>query len=153
MGGQPIAGQPMGGQPMGGQPIAGQPMGGQPIAGQPMAGPIAGQPMGFVRPPAEEPLATQAILSGTQGTYPIADDKELKVGRDPGVCGICLTEPRVSGFHATLKLDNGQLYVRDEGSNNGTYIGGMKIQAHTWQSIPNGGAVKFGPIEFTVRLE
>ena len=52
---------------------------------------------------------------------------EMRAGRDGAVCQILLTEPRVSGTHATLKFEGGQLLVRDENSNNGTYINGQRL--------------------------
>jgi pSer/pThr/pTyr-binding forkhead associated (FHA) protein len=97
--------------------------------------------------------ARQAVLQGTPGTYVIVEGKESRVGRDPAFADICLTEPRVSGSHALVKIENGQLYIRDEGSNNGTFVAGGKIQSHVWTPVPPGGAVRFGPIEFNVRLE
>ncbi len=97
--------------------------------------------------------ASQATLQGTPGIYPVAQGRELKVGRDPGLCDICLTEPRISGMHATVKFEAGSLQIRDEGSNNGTFVAGAKIQSYAWVAVPPGAAVGFGPIEFTVRLE
>jgi pSer/pThr/pTyr-binding forkhead associated (FHA) protein len=85
--------------------------------------------------------------------YPVTDGRELKVGRDPGLCDLCLTEPRVSGLHAAVKFEQGQLFVKDEGSNNGTYLNGGKIQSHVWQPVPAGAALRFGPVEFAVRIE
>ena len=79
--------------------------------------------------------------------------RELKVGRDPGLCDIHLTEPRISGMHASLKFEGGQLLVRDEGSNNGTYVSGGQIQSYGWVPLAPGATVRFGPIEFTVQLE
>jgi pSer/pThr/pTyr-binding forkhead associated (FHA) protein len=55
--------------------------------------------------------------------------------------------------HATLKFENGQLYVRDEGSNNGSYVNGARIPAQTWTPVPGSATLKFGPVEFRVRLE
>jgi pSer/pThr/pTyr-binding forkhead associated (FHA) protein len=52
-----------------------------------------------------------------------------------------------------VKLEGGQLLVRDEGSNNGTYVGGQKIQPHVWTPVPPGGMIRFGPVEFSTRLE
>jgi hypothetical protein len=98
-------------------------------------------------------LPTQASLEGNPGIYPITAGKELKVGRDPGLSDICLTEPRVSGRHASLKFEDSQLFVKDEGSNNGTYLNNGKIQSHAWVSVPPGATLRFGPIEFTVRFE
>jgi pSer/pThr/pTyr-binding forkhead associated (FHA) protein len=77
----------------------------------------------------------------------------MKVGRDGANCQVVLTEPRVSGVHATLKFEAGQLMVRDEGSNNGTYVNGQRLGAAIWTPVSPGGALRFGPVEFAVRLE
>jgi hypothetical protein len=133
----------------------------------------AAAPAGFAQPPhvaiatgslaeATAPTAVpapgpaqvrQATLRGTPGIYPVHPSREVRLGRDPAMADICLTEPRVSGSHATLKLENNTLYVRDEGSNNVTFVNGTKVHSHTWTSVPNGAMIQFGPIEFSVRLE
>ena len=41
----------------------------------------------------------------------------------------CSTEPRVSGQHASLKVEGGQFFVRDENSNNGTFLNGQRLAA------------------------
>ena len=58
-----------------------------------------------------------------------------------------------SGVHATLKLDAGQLYVRDENSNNGTFVDGHRLAPGVWTVAPAGTAVRFGPVEFGIRIE
>ena len=93
------------------------------------------------------------MLSGPAGTYTIAPDIEMSVGRDAAKCHITLTEPRVSGVHATLKLEGTELRVRDEHSNNGTFIDGLRLAGGTWTVAPAGGVVRFGPVEFSVRVE
>jgi len=75
------------------------------------------------------------------------------VGRDPAQCPIFLSEPRISGVHATLRFDAGQLLVRDETSNNGTWIAGSRIAPGVWTPVPVGVPLRFGPIEFAVQLE
>jgi predicted component of type VI protein secretion system len=59
----------------------------------------------------------------------------------------------VSSLHASVKLENGQFFVRDENSNNGTNLNGTRIAAGQWTPVPNGSLLKFGPIEMNVRLE
>ena len=76
----------------------------------------------------------------------------MLVGRDPARCAIHLTEPRVSGLHATMKIEGGTLFVRDEGSNNGVWINGERIPAGTWAQVPPNAALRFGPIQFSVQL-
>ena len=77
----------------------------------------------------------------------------MRAGRDGAQCGILLTEPRVSAIHASLKLENGQLLVRDENSNNGTLVNGNKLSPGVWSAIADGSMVRFGPVEFSTRLE
>ena len=139
--------EPMPMPPPGGSPPPGPPFG--PFAGAPfLAAPTAPAP-----PAPFAPVPQQATLSGAPGIYPVTAGHEMRVGRDPGVSDICLTEPRVSAMHATLKLEAGQLQVRDEGSNNGTFVNGARIQSHVWAAVGHGAVLKFGPIEFNVRME
>ena len=65
---------------------------------------------------------------------------------------IYLSEPRISGVHATLKLEGGQLLVRDETSNNGTWIAGSRLAPGAWTQVPPGAPLRFGPVEFEVEL-
>ncbi len=117
-------------------------------------GPPAGAPppmdFGYGAPPAG---ASRATITGNAGTFSINPGLDMKVGRDGAACQILLTEPRVSGTHATLRFEGGQLLVRDEGSNNGTFLNGQRLQAGAFTPIPPGAALRFGPVEFSVRLE
>jgi hypothetical protein len=92
-------------------------------------------------------------LRGSAGEFTIRPGPEVRVGRDPSACSIFLGEPRVSGVHATLKLEAGRLLVRDETSNNGTWISGERIAPGTWTPLPQGAPLRFGPVEFTVQPE
>jgi pSer/pThr/pTyr-binding forkhead associated (FHA) protein len=97
--------------------------------------------------------AGAAILRGPAGQYAVRAGAEMRVGRDPAQCPILLNEPRISGWHATLKLEAGQLLVRDETSNNGTWIFGARIAPGAWTAVPSGAPLRFGPVEFSVQLE
>ena len=59
----------------------------------------------------------------------------------------------MSGTHASLKIDSGQLFARDDNSNNGTTINGQRLSPGVWTPVPNGASLRFGPIEFMVNLE
>jgi len=96
--------------------------------------------------------ANSATLQGASGVYTILPGQELKAGRDPAMCGIVLNEPRVSGVHATVKFENGQLFVRDENSNNGTLVNGNRLSPGVWSPVQGGSMVRFGPVEFSARL-
>ena len=97
--------------------------------------------------------ATRATLSGSAGIFTVMPGVEMRAGRDGAACQILLSEPRVSGTHASLKFEGGQLFVRDENSNNGTSINNGRIAASVWTPVPQGATLKFGPVEFAVRLE
>ena len=90
------------------------------------------------------------VLTSALGTFKVSPGGEVFVGRDPARCAIHLTEPRVSAHHATMKLENGALYVRDERSNNGVWINGERVAAGTWVVVPANAALRFGPIQFSV---
>jgi len=79
--------------------------------------------------------------------------QEMRAGRDAAMCNIVLTEPRVSAVHATLKLESGQLMVRDENSNNGTLVNGNRIAPGIWSPVQSGSILRFGPVEFSARLQ
>jgi hypothetical protein len=118
--------------------------------GMTMAQPAQGAPAGNAY---GQPAGSRAVLSGVAGTYGVAPGVEMKVGRDAAKCHISLSEPRISGVHATVKMENGQLYVRDEQSNNGSFVDGHRLAPNVWTVAPAGGVLKFGPVEFNVRIE
>ncbi|WP_438019621.1 FHA domain-containing protein [Sorangium sp. So ce315] len=97
--------------------------------------------------------ASRATLSGPAGIFTVLPGPEVRAGRDGATCMIALSEPRVSGTHASLKIEAGQLFVRDEGSNNGTYVNGQRVATAVWTPVPPGASLRFGPVEFSVRLE
>jgi pSer/pThr/pTyr-binding forkhead associated (FHA) protein len=91
-----------------------------------------------------------AVIQGAPGQFSIGPGSEVRVGRDPAQCAVLLQEPRVSGVHATLKFERAQLWVKDEGSNNGTYIENQRIAVGQWTVVSHGAHLRFGPIEFNV---
>jgi hypothetical protein len=105
-------------------------------------------------PIAPEPSnATRAIISGPPGTFTVAAGPEQRAGRDATQCTLVLADARVSSVHAALKFENGHLFVRDEGSNNGTFVDGAGAPRGVWTQVRHGAALRFGPLELSVRLE
>ncbi len=107
-------------------------------------------------PPQDAPPSpyggSSATLQGSAGLFTILSGQEMRAGRDTEKCAIVLNEPRVSSVHATVRLDNGQLLVRDENSNNGTLVNGARLSPGVWTPIPTGSIVRFGPVEFSARV-
>jgi hypothetical protein len=131
--------------------------GGVAAPGFPLTGAMSAQ--GLVAPPnpygpaAPSQSTSAATIRGPSGQFTVRPGSEVRVGRDPAQCPIFLSEPRVSGVHATLRFEGGQLQVRDETSNNGTFIAGARIAPGAWTPVPAGAPLRFGPIEFAVQLE
>jgi len=130
----------------GGQPPQYGLTGAVPQANVPPPDPYAGGAGGM-------PGASRAVISGAAGTYTVLPGMETNVGRDGARCQVLLQEPRVSGVHGTLRFEGGQLLVRDGGSNNGTYLNGNRLPAGVYTPVPPGSMLRFGPVEFLVRLE
>ncbi|HVW25162.1 MAG TPA: FHA domain-containing protein [Polyangiaceae bacterium] len=101
----------------------------------------------------EPAFATRAVLTGSPGTFTVTAGSEIRAGRDANQCTLVLPDARVSSVHASLKLENGHLFVRDEGSNNGTFVDGASAPRGVWTQVRHGAALRFGPLELTVRLE
>ncbi|HET9955234.1 MAG TPA: FHA domain-containing protein, partial [Polyangiaceae bacterium] len=126
------------------------PPGPSPYAAAPPAYAPPQQPVPPMQPP--QPaygggMPSSAVLQGAAGTFTILNGQELKAGRDPNQCGIVLHEPRVSGVHATLKLEGGQLLIRDENSNNGTLVNNVRLSPSVWSPVPSGSLLRLGPVE------
>jgi pSer/pThr/pTyr-binding forkhead associated (FHA) protein len=117
------------------------------------AQPLVPPPNPYGAVPGAQAMATAATLRGAVGQFTVRAGSEVRVGRDPSQCPVLLEEPRISGVHATLKFEHGSLLVRDETSNNGTWLSGSRIAPGAWTPVPPGTPLRFGPIEFNVQLE
>jgi len=71
-----------------------------------------------------------------------AIDRELTVGRGAGCAIVLGDDTYVSQLHARLFQQNGEGYVEDLGSTNGTYVNGKPITGAT--RLRRGDQVQFG---------
>lgn len=111
--------------------------------------PLTGAMPSVLAPPVDPYAANGTRLVGP-GVDFVLGPVEAAVGRDPARCKVLLAEPRVSGVHAHVKLEGGLVYVKDEGSNNGTFVDGAKIAPHLWVPVRSGVELRFGPVAFKV---
>jgi pSer/pThr/pTyr-binding forkhead associated (FHA) protein len=72
---------------------------------------------------------------------------ELTVGRGPG-CTLVLNDPKVSRRHATLTGEGRTVFVRDEGSLNGTWLNDERIAQPRRLAV--GDRLRIGGSEFVV---
>ena len=103
--------------------------------------------------PAPRRSASQATLQGSAGVFTVTAGSEVRAGRDDSKCVVLLTDPGVSGVHATLKVEGGQLWIRDERSNNGTFVDETRLPPGTWTPLEAGSQLRFGPVHFSIRLD
>ncbi len=74
-------------------------------------------------------------------------DEVFRIGRRPEM-DLTVDSPVVSGAHAELFQINGQLFVRDPGSTNGTFVNGERITCDT--ALYDGTVLELGDTSFRV---
>lgn len=73
-------------------------------------------------------------------------------GRDPATCQLAFTDPTLSRRHAEIFVEQGQCYIRDLGSANGTWIDGAHL-GHDAVAIQPGQQVWLGHVPLGVTWE
>ena len=80
----------------------------------------------------------------------LVDPLPFTVGRQPGCC-LQLNYRTISGHHADLQVDRGQLWVIDRKSTNGTYVNGRRISEPT--PLREEDLVQFADIAMRVKCD
>jgi hypothetical protein len=107
----------------------------------------ASAPRPVPSPPAEKPARGRGparlriVEPEARRGETFALDDELTVGRGGG-CGIVLDDSFVSQVHARVFRRNGEVYVEDLGSRNGTLLNGRPVQRA--ERVRRGDRVQFG---------
>jgi pSer/pThr/pTyr-binding forkhead associated (FHA) protein len=80
------------------------------------------------------------------------DGARVVIGRGQG-CDVRLPDPSVSHRHATIRLERGKHALVDEGSTNGTFVGGVRLAPSTPRALRSGDLVRVGRVWLEVRLD
>lgn len=92
------------------------------------------------------------VASGVhQGKVVPITAPQFLIGRDPQ-CQLRPASQAVSKQHCAVIVRDGQVFVRDFGSTNGTLVNDALVQNEE-RAIVNNDSVKIGPLDFTVRIE
>lgn len=71
------------------------------------------------------------------------DASTFVIGRDAGV-SFRINEHAISKKHAQISCMNGQYYIKDLGSSNGTFVNEARLEANKETPISHGSSIKFG---------
>ena len=103
--------------------------------------------------------ASGAVLSGISGeisgqTYRIPAGRSTIIGRNAGPDGISLTVSRsVSGQHCQLSWSNGNLYITDLNSTNGTWLNNQRLVPQQRYRIEDGSVIYLGNKNLGLRVK
>ena len=90
-----------------------------------------------------------SIASGQSLTRFAIDEDRFTIGRRPEMC-LKLASPRVSGRHAEIVVAGENLFIRDLGSKNGTYVNRRRVTDMT--PIGEGDHIELADLEFRVEF-
>jgi pSer/pThr/pTyr-binding forkhead associated (FHA) protein len=96
---------------------------------------------------------TKYFLQGrTKGNSPLIiplEKNETLIGRSKG-CSLILQAPSVSRKHSVIKIIAEDVYLKDLGSRNGTYINGVRLEDETL--LRSADIIRLGEMEFTFQI-
>jgi pSer/pThr/pTyr-binding forkhead associated (FHA) protein len=78
--------------------------------------------------------------------------QRVVIGRGAG-SDVRLPDPSVSHRHATLRAQGSDFVIVDEGSANGTFVGGVRVAAHTSRIVRSGDRVRIGRMVVELLVE
>jgi pSer/pThr/pTyr-binding forkhead associated (FHA) protein len=80
------------------------------------------------------------------------DGDRIVLGRGT-FADVRLPDPSVSARHATIRAVDGDYQLFDEGSTNGTFVGGVRLAMQTPRSLRSGDVIRLGRVWVEVRTE
>lgn len=97
---------------------------------------------------------TIVVLSADSDPLPSItfDAPRVVLGRGDGA-DVRLPDPSVSHRHASLRQRGSDYLIVDEGSTNGTYVGGVRLAPQSPRIVRDGDVVRVGRIELQIRVE
>jgi hypothetical protein len=93
----------------------------------------------------EGPALVVRSGGGRAGEHFLLAEERTTVGRSPD-CDIFLDDVTVSRRHALLKHDDGEFFIEDQGSLNGTFLNRRRIES---AALEDGDEVQIGKYKLT----
>jgi pSer/pThr/pTyr-binding forkhead associated (FHA) protein len=97
---------------------------------------------------------TVLVRSATSGGSGLTFDgtQRIVIGRGAS-CDVRLPDATVSHRHASLRSQGADFVLFDEGSMNGTFVGGVRVAARTSRIVRSGDLIRVGRVWLEVRLD
>ncbi len=89
--------------------------------------------------------------AGTDATLTF-DGQRVVIGRGAG-CDVRLPDPSVSHRHASMRARGTEYALVDEGSTNGTFVGGVRLAPSTPRSLRSGDLIRVGRVWLEVKID
>jgi pSer/pThr/pTyr-binding forkhead associated (FHA) protein len=104
---------------------------------------------GYMPPPSPEaPAGILVGISGSeQGHNFSVDSESFRIGADPDNDMCVLHDEFVSGLHASIVFEGGNLFLMDQGSRNGTFVNDVQV-GDTSVLLSFGDRIRLGGSEF-----
>jgi len=89
--------------------------------------------------------------------YIVHNSKTVKINKDSFTIGrknadYTINNSIISGIHITIKNDNGNFFVIDENSKNGTTINNMRISPYSMTQVSNGDIIQIGKEDLLIKI-
>ncbi|CAN5318987.1 hypothetical protein BH09MYX1_BH09MYX1_04900 [soil metagenome] len=80
------------------------------------------------------------------------DGSRVVIGRGSS-CDIRLPDPSVSQRHALIRADGSSYQLLDEGSPNGTFVGGVRLSPRAPRALRSGDLIRVGRVWIEIRID
>jgi pSer/pThr/pTyr-binding forkhead associated (FHA) protein len=99
-------------------------------------------------------MALTVIVRGPAGDTRLTFDgtQSVVIGRGAS-CDVRLPDPSVSHRHASLRAQGADFVLVDEGSSNGTFVGGVRIAPRTSRIVRSGDLARLGRVWVELRVD
>jgi len=98
----------------------------------------------------EEPVLVARQRGRSARTYHLPKDRAFAVGRAPGVNSLQIDDPTVSGQHFRLVPKDGEFYVVDLDTTNGTMVNHERVKV---RKLSSGDVIQAGAVQLEFALQ
>lgn len=78
--------------------------------------------------------------------------EETRIGKEERQADICIAKDVISRIHARIQKEEGEYYVTDLDSTNGTYVNGRRIASTEKVRLQQGDRVSFANVEYIFQM-